>query len=100
MTLTVIFKIIDIGYISLSADFVLGYFMVNFVISCPRTYYFLKFILIEDEQGIHMWKYLKTVDFINTRLNTFKSTPFLPPTILPTYTKIHDIENQGQCHFP
>ena len=38
-----------------------------------------------------MRKYLKTVDFKNTKNIMFKITPFLPPRILPT--KLYDLEN-------
>ena len=30
----------------------------------------------------------------------FKIDLFLPPRISPTNTKLHDIENQGQGHYP
>ena len=29
-----------------------------------------------------------------------KFNPFLPPRISPTNTKLYDLENQGQCHYP
>ena len=45
-----------------------------------------------------MRKYLKTVDFINTK-NMFQINPFLPPRISPTNTKLYDLENQGQGHY-
>ena len=49
-----------------------------------------------------MRKYLKTVDFINyyTKNIMFKINPFLPPRILPTNTKLYDLETQGQGHYP
>ena len=30
----------------------------------------------------------------------FKIKPFLPPRISPTNAKLHDLENQGQDHYP
>ena len=47
-----------------------------------------------------MRKYLKTVDFINTKHIILKINPFLPPIISPTNTKLYDIEIQGQGHYP
>ena len=47
-----------------------------------------------------MRKYLKTVDFINTKNIMFKVNPFLPPRISPTIKKLYDLENQGQGHYP
>ena len=47
-----------------------------------------------------MRKYLKTVDFINTKNIMFKITPFLPPRISPMKTKLYDLDNQGQGHYP
>ena len=29
-----------------------------------------------------------------------KINPFLPPRISPTNTKLYDLENQGQGHYP
>ena len=40
-----------------------------------------------------MRKYLKTVDFKNTKNIMFKITLFLPPRISPTNTKLYDLEN-------
>ena len=40
-----------------------------------------------------MRKYLKTVDFINTKTKKFT------PRISPTNTKLYDLENQGQGHY-
>ena len=53
-----------------------------------------------EGQEIHMRKYLKTVDFINTKNFMFKIKPFLPLRISPTNTKLHDLENHGQGHYP
>ena len=77
MTLTVIFKVIDKGYNTFSADLGLRVIFVRF---CPRTYYFL-FTLNGDGQEIYMRKYLKTVDFIDTenimfKINHFKSLEY------------------------
>ena len=47
-----------------------------------------------------MRKYLKTVDFINTKNIMFKINPFVPRRISPTNTKLYDLENQGQGHYP
>ena len=41
MTLSVIFKVIDIGYKTFGADLGEGYLRVIFERFCPRTYYFL-----------------------------------------------------------
>ena len=46
-----------------------------------------------------MRKYLKTVDFINTKYIMFNITPFLPTRILPTNTTTYDLENQGQGQY-
>ena len=41
-----------------------------------------------------MWKYLKTVDFINTKIIMFKIN------LLSTKnTKLYDLENEGQGHL-
>ena len=74
--------------------------MVIFARFCPRTNFFSEFKLIGDGQEIHMRKYLKTVDFINTKNNIFKSKTFLPPRKSSTHTKLYDLENQGQGHYP
>ena len=47
-----------------------------------------------------MRKYLITVDFINTKNIMLKINPFLTPRISPTNTKLYDLENQGQGHYP
>ena len=47
-----------------------------------------------------MGKYLKTVDFINTKTIMFKINPFLTPRISPTNTKLYALENQGQGLYP
>ena len=46
-----------------------------------------------------MWKYLKTVDFINTKIIIFKINLFLLHRISTKNTKLHDLENEGQGHF-
>ena len=46
-----------------------------------------------------MRKYLKTVDFINTKNIMLKINPLLPTGILPTNMKLYDLENQGQGHY-
>ena len=58
-----------------------------------------KLTLNADGQEIHMRKYLKTVDFINTKNVRFKINPFLSLRISPTNTKLYDLENQGQGHY-
>ena len=45
-----------------------------------------------------MRKYLKTVDFINTKIIMFNMTPFLYTRKSPTNTTTYDLENQGQGH--
>ena len=47
-----------------------------------------------------MRKYLKTVDFINTKNIMFKINPFSAPRILRPNTNLYDLENQGQGHYP
>ena len=46
-----------------------------------------------------MWKYLKTVDFINTKIIMFKINLFLPHWISTKNKKLHDLENGGQGYF-
>ena len=54
---------------------------------------------MEDGHEIRMWKYLKTVDFINTKIITFEINLFLPHIISMKNTKLHDLENEGQGHL-
>ena len=61
---------------------------------------FSKLPLNGDGQEIHMRKYLKTVDFINTKNIMLKINPFLPPRKLLKNAKLYDLENQGQGHYP
>ena len=69
---------------------------------CPRTYYFLNnlFTFNGDGQDIHMRKYLKTVDFINTKDVMFKINPLITPRISPMNTKLYYLDIQGQGHYP
>ena len=45
-----------------------------------------------------MWEYLKTVDFMNTKIIMFKINSFYPIEYRQN-TKLHDIEIEGQGHF-
>ena len=84
MTLTVIFKVIDIGENTFSADFRVELFEGHFSNILPQNILFSKFALNGDGQEIQLRKYLKTVDFIKTKTITFKINPFLPPRISST----------------
>ena len=95
MTLTVIFKVIGIGYNTFSAD----YMRVIFVRICPRTYYFLNSHWMKMDRWFTWEKYLKTLNSINTKNIMFKINPFLSPRISPTNTKLNDLEIQSQGHY-
>ena len=43
-----------------------------------------------ETDGKFTRKYLKTVDFINTKYIMLKINPFLPPRISPTNTNLYD----------
>ena len=94
MTLTVIFKVIGIGYNRYRAYLGYGYKRAIFLKILVWNILFSNKISNGDGQEIHMWKYLKTVDFINTKIIMFKVT-FLPNRISTKNKKLHDLENEG-----
>ena len=71
------FNVIDIGYI----NFELIWGRLFFLEILPWNILFSKFTLIGYGQEIHMRKYPKAVDFINTKHIIFKITLLLPPKI-------------------
>ena len=76
MTLTLIFKVIEIGCMHL--DLISGrvYSRVISLRFWSITYYFLNLYWNKTDRGFTWWKYLEDVDFINTKIFLLKISSF------------------------
>ena len=98
ISLTVIFKVTEIGCNVFSAALEKLYFMVIYRRFCPRICYFLSWYGMDTDRRFPKWKYLKTVKLI--RKSLCWQFPLFYPLISTTNTKLQDLEGQGQDHYP